>query len=56
LPVIKEIINKPEITELTNPLKEISQKSISLLSDLRNSLSQIIRHEGELKGKCKYLQ
>lgn len=56
LPVIKEIINKPEITELTKPLKEISKKSLSLLSDLRNSLNQIIRYEGELKGKCEFLQ
>jgi hypothetical protein len=56
LPTIKEIINQSEITELGNPLKEISAKSRSLLSDLRNSVNQIIRYEGELQGKCNYLQ
>lgn len=55
LPIIKEVIIKPEITTLANPLKEISQKSFSLLSDLRNSLNQIIGYEGELKGKCGFL-
>ena len=55
LSTIREIIHQSEISELGRQLKEVSEKSTLLLSDLRNSLSQIIRYEGELKGQCTYL-
>lgn len=55
LELIKDIIKQKEISELGNLMKEITAKSLSMLSDLRDSLDKLVKFEGELKGDCGYL-
>jgi hypothetical protein len=57
LTIINEIIStQPNISELGIWMKDLSQKSLSMLSELRLAIGKIIRFEGELKGTCSYLQ